>query len=183
MRAHEISLAALLTALVACDTPTETVTPTAPTPAPPAQVAPPAPAAVSAGVVAYQDGAEALIALIDGSAADEQVGQSADALVTLGLALLPDMVEAHPECAAYLDAIAEVGPRLKHLPLDEIEAGYHKDGALPEMPSPECYHGKDLVVHPGTVSAMATLGIKTSEDRAQAKAEIVEVLTHLSQVK
>ena len=62
----------------------------------------------------------------------------------------------------------------------EIETGYHADGKLPKTPSAECYHGKDLVVHPATVVALANAGLT---DREKAKAEITEVLGHLGAVE
>ncbi|WP_291615234.1 hypothetical protein [Colwellia sp.] len=38
-------------------------------------------------------------------------------------------------------------------------------------------------MHPATVQAMAIIGIDGAEQPAQAKAEIVEVISHLSQVE
>jgi hypothetical protein len=73
-----------------------------------------------------------------------------------------------------------LGLSLKTLPLEAIETGYHADGKLPKTPDSSCYHGKDLVVHPATVAAMATLGIEGAEGREAALDEITEVLGHLS---
>ena len=97
--------------------------------------------------------------------------------------MLPAMMKAQPTCTEYLKAIQEVGSTLKDLPLAEIESGYHADGKLPKMPSEECYHGKDLVVHPATVAALAKGGLKTPEERQKAKIEIVEVLGHLGAIR
>ena len=127
----------------------------------------------------YKQRAERLVLAIDAGADAAKIVKMADGLTKAGLGMLPAMVEAHPACEGYLDAIAKAGPTLKDLPLEEIEKGYHEDGKLPEMPSAECYHGKDLVVHPATVAALGKAGLATPEDRAQAKAEIVEVLSHL----
>jgi len=127
----------------------------------------------------YKQRAERLVQAIDSDVGAARIMKMADGLTKTGLSMLPAMVEAHPACEAYLGAIAEAGPTLKDLSLEEIEKGYHADGKLPEMPSAECYHGKDLVVHPATVAALAKAGLATAEDRAHAKAEIVEVLSHL----
>ena len=127
----------------------------------------------------YKMRAERLVQAIDGDVEASRILKMADGLTKTGLSMLPAMVEAHPGCKDYLGAIAQAGPTLKDLPLEEIEKGYHEDGKLPEMPSAECYHGKDLVVHPATVAALAKVGFATAEDRAHAKAEIVEVLSHL----
>ena len=128
----------------------------------------------------YREQAEALVAAIDGGKDAAEIGQLADKLTKTGLAMLPALIEKHAECKAYLDAIIAVGDKLKDMPLDEIEAGYHADGKLPETPSAECYHGKDLVVHPATVVALVNAGLT---DREQAKAEITEVLGHLGAVE
>jgi len=131
----------------------------------------------------YRIEAEALVAAIDAGKDAAEIGVLADGLTKTGLSMLPAMIEAHPVCKGYLDAISAVGPTLKDLPLDEIESGYHMDGKLPPMPSPECYHGKDLVVHPATVAALAKAGLATPEDRRSAKGEIVEVLGHLTAIE
>ena len=131
----------------------------------------------------YRQQANALVAAIDGDADAAAILVLADELTATGLSMLPAMKTEHPVCGAYLDAITAVGATLKDLPLEEIESGYHSDGKLPPMPSAECYHGKDLVVHPATVAAMAKSGLATPEDRRSAKGEIVEVLGHLTAIE
>ena len=106
----------------------------------------------------------------------------ADNLTQTGLSILPSIITANPECTAYLEAIRAVGSTLKDLPIPEIEAGYHADGELPKTPSAKCYHGKDLVVHPATVAALAKLGLNTEEEQQQAKDEIAEVIVHLEAI-
>ena len=86
---------------------------------------------------------------------------NANELTQTGLSMLPGLVEAYPDCKEYMDAIAAVGETLKDMPLEEIESGYHADGKLPKMPSADCYHGKVLVVHPATVSALAKAGLSS----------------------
>ena len=132
---------------------------------------------------AYRTQAEALVAAIDGGIPAEEILALSDQLTTTGLAMIPNLITAHPECKEYLDAIVAVGATLKDLPIAEIEAGYHMDGKLPKMPSADCYHGKDLVVHPATVSAQAKAGLATKEAREEAKGEIVEVLAHLTAIE
>jgi hypothetical protein len=131
----------------------------------------------------YRSQAEALVAAIDGGMDAGQVLVLADALTSTGMAMLPGLIEEHPACKEYLEAIAAVGGSLRDMPLADIETGYHNDGKLPTMPSADCYHGKDLVVHPATVSAMAKLGLATDEERQSAKGEIVEVLGHLTAIE
>ena len=126
----------------------------------------------------YKMQAEALMAKIDSAPADEVATLSKE-LTSTGLSMLPTLIQLHTECAEYLGAIQSVGPTLHTLPLEEIESGYHADGKLPQVSSAECYHGKDLVVHPATVTALAKAGLT---DRAKAKHEIEEVLAHLGAV-
>ena len=127
--------------------------------------------------------AEALVVAIDEGQKADAILKLSDELTQTGLSMLPGLVAAHPECKEYLDAIAAVGDTLKDMALEEIESGYHADGKLPKMPSADCYHGKDLVVHPATVSALAKAGLSTPESRHDAKKEIVEVLGHLTAVE
>jgi hypothetical protein len=127
----------------------------------------------------YKKQAANLITAIESNKTASEVLTLSEELTETGLRLIPQMIATHPECKAYLEAIQSVGPTLKDLPLSEIESGYHSDGKLPPMPSPECYHGKDLVVHPATVSALAKEGLSTAESRENAKHEIAEVIGHL----
>jgi hypothetical protein len=153
-----------------------------PTAAAPAPAAAPEPAPTDLQD-SYRSQAEALVVAIEAGKSSEEVLQLADALTSTGLKLLEGMTRAHPECKTYLDAIAAVGPTLRDLPLEEIESGYHADGKLPPMPSGTCYHGKDLVVHPATVAALAKGGLDTDEQRDAAQSEIAEVLSHLTAVE
>ena len=97
--------------------------------------------------------------------------------------MLPRLIKENPACAEYLGAVQKIGLELKNMPLEEIETGYHKDGKLPKIPSGVCYHGKDVVVHPATVAAMAKIDLSTPQLREKAKEEITEVLGHLKEIE
>ncbi|AWB66276.1 hypothetical protein C2869_07455 [Saccharobesus litoralis] len=101
----------------------------------------------------------------------------AQAKIVLGL-FLP----RHPECKEYINAVLAAADLMQTLDLDAIEADYHADGKLPAMKNASCYHAKDLLVHPATVTVMA----KTEQDspltRKQMAHEIEEVLMHFEQV-
>ena len=129
---------------------------------------------------AYKKQAEAVIEKITGGGSAEEVATLSEELTKTGLSMIAPLIKRHPECTEYLNAILKAGPTLHTLPLEEIESGYHADGKLPKMSSPTCYHGKDLVVHPATVTAMAKAGLS---DRESAKHEIQEVIAHLSAVQ
>ena len=130
----------------------------------------------------YRTRAQALVQAIESGKSDTVILEMADQLTHDGLALIPALVTRQPECATYLAAITAIGPTLKELPLAEIESGYHADGKLPPMPASECYHGKDLVVHPATVAALARVGLHGDASRRKAKGEIIEVLGHLGEL-
>lgn len=127
----------------------------------------------------YKKQAESLIAAIDGAGAADVVMNASLELTKTGLLMIPSLIKMNPVCTEYLNAILAIGPTLHTIPLDEIESGYHADGKLPKVSAAECYHGKDLVVHPATVSALAKAGLK---DREKAKHEIEEVLEHLGAI-
>lgn len=88
-----------------------------------------------------------------------------------------------PVCHAYLKVLLDASPRLADLSLEAIEADYHRDGKLPKSPDERCYHAKDLIVHPATVTILNRQGLDKTERRVQATAEIAEVLGHLEKVQ
>ena len=130
----------------------------------------------------YKEQANNLIKALEGDTPAYKILKLSEELTRTGISFIPRIIINNPECKEYLEAVREVAPKLKSLPLEEIESGYHADGKLPKTPSPKCYHGKDLVVHPATVSALAREGLATPESRENAKHEIIEVLAHLSAV-
>ena len=130
----------------------------------------------------YNEQATNLIHALEGDIPSLEILTMSEELTQTGVSFIPNIITMYPECKAYLEAVREVAPKLKELPLEEIESGYHADGKLPKTPSPECYHGKDLVVHPATVAALAKIGLTTPDLRQKAKHEIVEVLAHLNAI-
>jgi len=179
---NRLSVLAALLLLTACGS---DPAPTPAEPAPQAETTPdatpapePEPAAASSED-AYKAAAQELVAALDGDADATKVGELAEALTELGLGLVEELKAEHPVCGPYLAALVAAAPTMTDLSIEEIEADYHADGKLPELPDKVCYHGKDLVVHPATVSVMAKNGLG---DRAAAKAEITEVLAHLDEV-
>ncbi|MBB1507826.1 hypothetical protein H5203_20470 [Pseudoalteromonas sp. SG41-1] len=108
--------------------------------------------------------------------------QSAD-LVALSQTILNDLIVDYPQCAEYINALIAVADLLPSLPLEEIESGYHSDGKLPKFDDPICYHGKDLLVHPATVQAVARLGFVDPQAYEYAELGIIEVIAHFDQVE
>lgn len=130
----------------------------------------------------YQQHAQQLLFKLQQQQGDD-IGAKAKALVELSKPLLASFEVQYPQCSDYLKALNDVADSLAELPLEEIESGYHADGKLPPLPTAECYHAKDLLVHPATVQAMARIGMKQADDWRDAAHEIEEVLEHFSQVE
>lgn len=145
---------------------------------PPAKAAP---SLADLGAV-YQKQAWQLREAISKKQADEAILKMAEGLTLSGRQLLPPLIKKYPACKAYLEAVDAVAATLKDLPLEAIERDYHKDAKLPRTAEADCYHGKDLVVHPATVAAMAKKGIANDQERKSAEHEITEVLAHLTVV-
>ena len=131
----------------------------------------------------YKTNAEKLITLIDSNGTDADIEKYSASLVAASKPIINSFIEKFPQCQEYLTALSQAADIIPTLPLAEIESGYHSDGKLPKLPDASCYHAKDLLVHPATVQAMAIIGIEGAEQRKQAKAEIVEVISHFSQVE
>ena len=128
----------------------------------------------------YKEQANNLVQALEGDKPAYEILKMSEELTRTGLSFIPRIIINNPECKRVLGkAVRKVAPQLKDLPIEEIESGYHADGKLPKTPSPKCYHGKDLIVHPATVSALAKVGLSTPESRQKAKNEIVEVLRSL----
>jgi len=131
----------------------------------------------------YRTQADTLVAEIKAKKPAAEIAQLATTLTNTGLSIAPIVATKFAACKEYIAAVIAAAPTMHTLPLEEIESGYHKDGKLPKNSQGECYHAKDLVVHPATVVALAKAGLGTPEGDAAAEAEIVEVLTHLGQLK
>ena len=131
----------------------------------------------------YKNAAEALVVLIDSEGVETDIESASAALVQASKPILRSFIKKFPQCQEYLTTLDKAAETIPTLTLAEIESGYHADGKLPAITDANCYHAKDLLVHPATVQAMAKIGINNAQQRANAKAEIVEVISHFSQVE
>ena len=88
-----------------------------------------------------------------------------------------------PKCSDYLTKTLALKESLDKITNETLEKDYHQDGALPKASS-ECYHTKDLFVHPATVLVLVRddPDLK-NETRLSINAEITEVLAHTEQVR
>ena len=131
----------------------------------------------------YKENAINLVSLIEDKASDKDIIAQSANLVNQSQTIISAFKEKFPQCEEYLTAVSAAAKIIPSLPLEAIETDYHADGKLPKLPDANCYHAKDLLVHPATVQAIASIGITTPEQREDAKGEIVEVIEHFSQVE
>ncbi len=129
----------------------------------------------------YEAAAREYVAAIDTGTAAGALAARTDALVAIAAEALPAFLTRQPHCRAYLEAALALRDNWTTLSAEEIEAGYHKDGALPKIDNATaCYHFKDLIVHPITAQALLNEG---EDNRADARREIDEVIAHVAVVR
>ncbi|ATC95907.1 hypothetical protein [Pseudoalteromonas tunicata] len=131
----------------------------------------------------YKTATSALVEQIKANHNTQEIELQAQQLVNLSKGIIDDFLVVYPQCEAYLSALKQAADTIPTLPLADIESGYHADGRLPAFSDPNCYHAKDLLVHPATVQAIAKLGFNEPHLREQAQNELIEVLAHFSQVE
>ena len=117
------------------------------------------------------------------SVTDTQVNEQASKL----LAISEDVIETArlrlPQCDAYLEQTLPLKGMLGTISNEELEKDYHHDGALPTAPA-ECYHTKDMFVHPATVLVLTRDDPALSaETKESINLEITEVLAHTEIVR
>ena len=139
---------------------------------------------VTAGLLAeYEISAIKLIDSLEEGADSQALSNKALELLDLSESVIDSARFRLPQCDAYLSKTLELKSQLNSIPHETLESDYHLDGALPTAGG-ECYHTKDLFVHPATVIVLTrddpTL---TAETKESIKAEISEVLAHTEIVR
>ena len=111
------------------------------------------------------------------------VSDQANNLLSLSEDIIKSARFRLPQCDEYLAKTLALKNRLQEISHDTLKKDYHHDGALPKAPG-ECYHTKDLFVHPATVIVLTrddpTLNAAT---KASINSEITEVLGHTEIVR
>lgn len=128
----------------------------------------------------YGETLKAATASLNAKVDKKKLGEQMNELVKLSKVLITKYSERHVECKDYLNQTAAQADKLADMPLEKIEKDYHEDGALPKAPA-ICHHAKDLLVHPATV--LAILKVKGEKGLNEAKAELVELNSHLAVVQ
>jgi len=140
---------------------------------------------ITAGLLAdYEIAAKKLILnLNNDSVKATDISRQAKALLGLSENVINSAQYRLPQCDEYLAKTLLLKDNLQDISHASLEKDYHHDGALPEAPG-ECYHTKDLFVHPATVIILTrddpSLNEKT---RASINLEISEVLAHTEIVR
>ena len=140
---------------------------------------------VAAGYLAdYEIAAGKLLGSLEQTNIDASaIRQQAEELLALSETVIESARFRLPQCDTYLEKTLVLKDQLQQISLDSLEKDYHHDGALPKAPG-ECYHTKDLFVHPATVIVLTRddPNLKT-ETRGSISAEITEVLAHTELVR
>ena len=140
---------------------------------------------ITAGLLAdYEIAAKKLILSLDNESTKAiDISNQAKALLDLSENVINSAQYRLPQCDEYLAKTLTLKDTLQEISHSSLEKDYHHDGALPKAPG-ECYHTKDLFVHPATVIVMTrddpTLNEKT---KASINLEISEVLAHTEVVR
>jgi hypothetical protein len=140
---------------------------------------------VTAGLLSdYEFAAKKLVDSLNKSHTNAStINAQAFQLLTLSENIIDSARFRLPQCEEYLAKTLELKDMLNTISHDRLEKDYHHDGALPKAPG-ECYHTKDLFVHPATVLVLTrddpSLSVETKES---IFAEITEVLAHTELVR
>ena len=132
----------------------------------------------------YEIEAKKLLTMLDTSGSNSEVIQNkAKELLNLSEIVIQSAQFRLPQCNEYLSKTLALKENLENISHESIEKDYHHDGALPEAPG-ECYHTKDLFVHPATVYVLVRDDPELlSKTKSSIDAEITEVLAHTELVR
>ena len=139
----------------------------------------------TAGLLAnYEIAAKNLVASLENDAVKpNEINKQAKELLALSENIFDTARFRLPQCDVYLAKTLELKNSLQKISHDTLEKDYHHDGALPKAPG-ECYHTKDLFVHPATVLVLTRDDPSLSETtKTSINAEIIEVLAHTEYVR
>lgn len=111
------------------------------------------------------------------------VALEAEALLELSTEVIASARFRLPQCDEYLRKTLQLRETLGSISHESLEKDYHQDGALPKAPI-ECYHTKDLFVHPATVMVLTRDDPDLAQNTRDTIAdEINEVLAHTEVVR
>tara|TARA_B100000586_G_scaffold52603_1_gene35327 strand:+ start:359 stop:958 length:600 start_codon:yes stop_codon:yes gene_type:complete len=132
----------------------------------------------------YEIEAKKLLVMLDEGETNSKVIQNkAKKLLELSETVIQSAQFRLPQCNDYLTKTLALKEDLENISHETLEKDYHHDGALPEAPG-ECYHTKDLFVHPATVYVLVRDDPSLIKDtKTSINSEITEVLAHTELVR
>lgn len=132
----------------------------------------------------YEIEAKKLLGMLEEkSSGSHNISTQAEELLTLSEDVIDSARFRLPQCDEYLAQSVALRDKLGDISHAALESDYHQDGALPAAP-PECYHTKDLFVHPATVLVLVRDDPAMNDTtRSSIRAEIEEVLAHTGVVR
>lgn len=131
----------------------------------------------------YEIEAKRLVRFTENGDDQNKIAEQAKKLMSLSEVVIDSARFRLPQCDDYLAMSVALKEQLGVISHARLESDYHHDGALPKAP-PECYHAKDLFVHPATVIVLTRDDPALEETtRNSIKAEIIEVLAHTEFVR
>jgi hypothetical protein len=140
---------------------------------------------IAAGLLAdYEIAAKKLVASLENnSIKSSDINKYANKLLSLSEDVFESARFRLPQCDEYLSQTLVLKNNLQKISHEKLEKDYHHDGALPKAPG-ECYHTKDLFVHPATVIVLTRDDPALSQEtKTSINAEITEVLAHTELVR
>ncbi len=131
----------------------------------------------------YEIEAKKLVRMAENGTDSDTITRQAGELLDLSEVVIDSARFRLPQCDEYLAKSISLRSSLNEISHERLEKDYHHDGALPKAPA-ECYHAKDLFVHPATVLVLTRDDPALSEHtRDSIKKEITEVLAHTEFVR
>ena len=139
----------------------------------------------AAGLLAdYEIAAKKLLTTLKNETSKaEEISDQAKELLLLSEEVINSTRFRLPQCDEYLTKTMVLKNSLKTISHESLEKDYHHDGALPKAPA-ECYHTKDLFIHPATVIVLTRDDPSLNDTtKSSINAEISEVLGHTELVR
>ena len=139
----------------------------------------------AAGLLAdYEIAAKKLLTTLKNETSKaEEISDQAKELLLLSEEVINSTRFRLPQCDEYLTKTMVLKNSLKTISHESLEKDYHHDGALPKAPV-ECYHTKDLFIHPATVIVLTRDDPSLNDTtKSSINAEISEVLGHTELVR
>jgi len=140
---------------------------------------------MAAGLLAdYEIEANKLISALHSPDANaKDINHKALKLLNLSEVVIESARFRLPQCDDYLTKALALKNELETITHANLEKDYHHDAALPKAPA-ECYHTKDLFVHPATVVVLTRDDPSLNDvTKSSINAEITEVLGHTELVR